>query len=155
MKNVLAAAATLILAAACQMALAPRMAVFGAKPDLLLVAVTVLAMKRGTDAAASVGFLAGLLHGGMTNANMAAYVISRVLGAIGASVVSRSTVAATAITVTVASLVSTGIASLAFMLLGVPKDLLGWVLATLGTIVYNAALVGIVFAILGRARFRT
>jgi hypothetical protein len=38
------------------------MAVLGARPDLLLVAVTLLSMNRASDAAAVIGIFAGLLH---------------------------------------------------------------------------------------------
>lgn len=143
MKNAALIALALILAAAAQVALAPKVAVFGAQPDFLLVAVTLLCMNRGTDSAAVIGFFAGLLHGGVSNTKMAALIISRILGAIAASLVGRTTVAATPLTVMGASLAASGVASLAYMLLGVPKDLWGWVLSTFGMIVYNTVLVGL------------
>lgn len=143
MKNAALIALALILAAAAQVALAPKVAVFGARPDFLLVAVTLLSMNRGTDSAAVIGFFAGLLHGGVSNTKMAALIISRILGAIAASLVGRTTVAATPLTVMGASLAASGVASLIYMLLGVPKDLWGWVLSTFGMIVYNTVLVGL------------
>ena len=154
MKEAVVPAIWLILAGSAQMALAPKLGIFGAKPDFLLVAATLLSINRGTDAAAVIGFFAGLIHGGITNTKMAAFVISRILGSIGASLVGRTSVAATPLTVMVASLAATGIASLIYMLLGVPKDLWNWVLSTIGTIAYNAVLVGILFALFNRARRR-
>jgi hypothetical protein len=145
---------TLILAAAAQIALAPKVAIFGARPDFLLVSVTLLCMNRNTDSAALIGFFAGLLHGGVANTKMAAFVISRVLGAIGASIVGRTTVAATPLTVMGASLAASGIASGVYMLLGVPKDLWSWILSTIGSIVYNVALVGLIAALISRSRRR-
>ena len=154
MKEAILPAIWLILAGAAQMALAPKLAIFGARPDFLMVAATLLSINRGTDAAAVVGFFAGLIHGGITNTKMAAFIISRVIGSIGASIVGRTSVAATPLTVMLASLTATGIASLVYMLLGVPKDLWGWALATFGTIIYNAVLVGCLFALLGRSKRR-
>ena len=133
----------LILAAAAQVSLAPKLAIFGGRPDFLLVTVTLLCMNRSTDSAAVIGFFAGLLHGGVSNTKMAALIISRLLGGIAASLVGRTTVAATPLTVMGASLACSGVASLVYMLLGVPKDLWGWVLSTLGTIIYNTVLVGL------------
>jgi rod shape-determining protein MreD len=145
-------ALSLVLAAAAQVALAPKVAIFGARPDFLLVTVTLLSMNRSTDSAAVIGFFAGLLNGGVSNTKMAAYVISRIVGAIAASLVGRTTVAATPLTVMGASLACSGLASLAFMLLGVPKDLWSWVLSTFGMIAYNTVLVGIGFAIVRSRR---
>ena len=141
------------MAAAAQVAIAPKVAVFGARPDFLLVAVTLLSMNRGTDAASIIGFSAGLSHGGVGNTKMAALVISRILAAIAASLVGRTTVAATPITVMGASLAASGVASLAYMLLGVPKDLWGWVLASFGMIIYNTLLVGL-FRLIANQRKR-
>lgn len=155
MKNAGLVAVSLILAAAAQVALAPKLAVFGVHPDFLLVAVTLLCLNRGTDAAAVIGFFAGLLHGGITNTKMAAFIISRVLAAVGASVVGRTSVAATPLTVMGASLAATGIASVVYMLLGVPNDLWGWALSTFGTVVYNTLLVGAAFAFATRPRRRS
>jgi hypothetical protein len=130
------------------------MAVLGARPDLLLVAVTLLSMNRASDAAAVIGFFAGLLHGGVANTKMAAFVISRILGGISASVVGRTTMAATPLTVMASSLATTGVSSISYLLLGVPKDLLGWGLTTLGALVYNAILVVSIFWLFSRRRGR-
>jgi hypothetical protein len=142
----------LVLAAAAQQALASRVTVFGARPDFLLVTLTVLSMRVGTDAAAALGFFAGVLHGGIANAKMSAFVVSRVLGGVAASAVGRTSVVATPITVVGAALATTGVASFVYMLLAVPKDLLGWALSTMGTVVYNTILVLIAHAVLARRR---
>ena len=154
MKAVAYPAFWLLIAAAAQVAIAPRMGIFGARPDLLLVAVTLLSMNRTSDAAAAIGFFAGLLHGGVANTKMAAFIVSRILGGVAASVVGRTTMAATPLTVMASSLAATGVASVTYLLLGVPKDLLGWMLATLGTLVYNAVLVVGVFWLFGKGRGR-
>lgn len=145
MKSTVGAALGLLLAAAAQVALAPRMAIFGARPDFLLVAVTLLSMGRSTDGAAVVGAFAGLLHGGAANARTAAYVISRILGGISASLVGRTRVAVTPLTVAASSLAATGVASVAFLLLAAPKVPLAWLLSTFGTLAYNTVLVVAIF----------
>lgn len=154
MKAYVYPALALLLAASAQVALAPRMGIFGARPDLLLVAVTLLSMNRGSDAAAVIGFFAGLLHGGVANTKMAAFIISRILGSVAASVVGRTTMAATPLTVMASSLATTGVASITYLLLGVPKDPLGWLLATFGTAIYNAVLVAAIFWLFLRGRGR-
>lgn len=141
MKSALWIAAVLILVAAAQPTLAPRMAVFGARPDLMIVAVAILSMTRNSDSAAVIGFFAGLLTGGVANNKMGAYIISRVLAALAASAVGRSSVAISRLTAVLAAAAATGTGAVAFLLVGIPGNLLAWVGATLGTLVYNVVLV--------------
>lgn len=155
MKSTVLTALALLLTASAQVALAPRMEVLGARPDLLLVAITLLSMNRSSDAAAVIGFFAGLLHGGIANTKMAAFIMSRLLGGIAASIVGRTTVTATPLTVMASSVATTGVASIAYLLVGTPRDMLAWALGALGALVYNTALVLVVFWLLGRRRGRT
>jgi hypothetical protein len=62
--------------------------------------------------------------------------------------------AATPLTVMASSLATTGVSSISYVLLGVPKDLLGWGLTTLGALVYNAILVVSIFWLFSRRRGR-
>lgn len=76
-------------AAALQMAAAPRLAIAGAPPDLLMVVAFATAILFPPTIAAVLGFTAGLLHGGVVGSDVATFTISRTLVAYGAGYVSR------------------------------------------------------------------
>jgi rod shape-determining protein MreD len=76
-------------AAALQMAAAPRLAIAGAPPDLLLTLALSCAVMFPPTVAAVLGFVAGLLHGGVVGSDVATFTVSRALVAYAAGYVSR------------------------------------------------------------------
>jgi rod shape-determining protein MreD len=77
------------IAAALQMAAAPRLAIAGAPPDLLMVLAFSCAVLFPPTVGAILGFTAGLLHGGVVGSDVAMFTISRTLVAYLAGYVSR------------------------------------------------------------------
>jgi rod shape-determining protein MreD len=67
------------LAGVAQMAIAPRMGIFHATPNFLLIALgcTGVYMKRGP--ATALGFAVGLVEGALAGANLTLYVASRTI----------------------------------------------------------------------------
>ena len=77
------------IAAALQQAAAPNMAIAGARPDILLVVALCTAVFFEPVWAAVVGFVAGVLHGGVVGSDVASLTVSRTLAAYFAGYVSR------------------------------------------------------------------
>jgi rod shape-determining protein MreD len=65
--------------AACFQAIAPRLAVLGATPDFLLVAMVALSLHTSRKGGAGLGFIAGFVQGALASASMGYYVVSRTL----------------------------------------------------------------------------
>ncbi|MGI8923903.1 MAG: hypothetical protein ACR2HJ_07685 [Fimbriimonadales bacterium] len=135
----------LVLAAAFQAALGERLAIGWARPDLILTVAAVLAVHRTSDLAAFTGFFAGLLHGGIVNSHMAAFVISRTLACLSAERISAAFVGRTYITVAVATMVASILCSLLNLFVSVPGDVVGWLLAMVGGGAYNAILAALLY----------
>lgn len=149
MKVAIAAIVGLWLAAGLQ-ATAVRFSVFGASPDFVLILVTCLGLFTSRAGAAGIGFLGGLLQGAMVGGNLAAYVVSRSLtgfasGWIGSAELNKSVYVAPMI-VAVAT-----IAAQVVLLFIAPTHAIGtFLLATIGTSIYNGVVAVPVFAFLRR-----
>lgn len=110
------------------------------RPDFILTIAIVLSFGRSTDAAAVIGFFAGLFHGAILNAHMAALIISRVLACVVSAKIGSTFTGAAYLTIWVSVLCASLFASFLYLLVGVPSDILGWLTATIGGAVYNAVL---------------
>ncbi|NUQ02133.1 MAG: hypothetical protein HUU35_19980 [Armatimonadetes bacterium] len=75
--------AAVFAAAMLQTTWLPRLQVAGEWADPVLVLVLVTALLHGTEAGLVAGFAAGLLMGWLTSAAGAAFLISRLVGAVG------------------------------------------------------------------------
>jgi hypothetical protein len=137
----------LLLSVAMQASIAPKLAIYGALPDFVLLAIAWLSMGVGSDQAAIIGFFGGVLQGGVANAKMSAYVVSRVLAAIAASVVGKSTLAATPLTVVACGFATSASGSILFLLFGAQRNFLSSIWAALGTTIYNTVLFGIITSV--------
>lgn len=138
------------IAAVCQFSVAPRIAIFGAGPDFLLAAVACLALFKPRRSGAWVGFAAGVLHGGVAGANLAAYAISRtfagfLIGWLGMMDLEKSPVVAF-----FAAATATIIGQLILLFGAPPPAILPFLLATIGTAMYNGVIAVPVFALLRR-----
>jgi rod shape-determining protein MreD len=150
MKTAVVTAIWLIVAGACQLALAPRLAISGAAPDFILAIAIALSVNRTSDAASATGFFAGLVSGALLNSHMAAMVISRTVACWSAARISTASVAGTYLTVVIAAICATLAAAVLYLFVGVPKDILRWLLATFGACIYNTVIALILFAIFHR-----
>lgn len=131
-----------------------QMAVLGARPDLLAVVAFVAALRLRPRGGVSLGFLAGLVTGALAGANMAHWIVSRVLAAFVLGWVGRSQVALSPPVVGAAVAGATLGSQLAFMLLAAPPDIGGFLKATIGAAIYNGVLAVFFDMLLGRVSDR-
>jgi cell shape-determining protein MreD len=149
-RGVLVAIVCLYFAAALQQTFAYRIAIFGAAPDFLLLCAIALGMLAGRTKAALAGFAAGLLHGALAGANIAAYTISRSFAAFVASWTKHIGYEVTLGAVAVITFLCTIIGEIAWMFMGVRSGIGAFLGATIGTALYNAVLVIPLYALLRR-----
>ena len=128
------------LAAGIQHGAATKLAIFGATPDFLLVVAFCSSILMRPGAAAGLGFLAGLLQGAMAGANLAQYVVSRVLTCFFIGYESRLEfgvkVEFAALTVAIGTIVS----GVLLTILAPPPEIWSSMRATIGTAIYNGVL---------------
>ena len=144
----------LILATAIQITLAPKLVVFGASPDFVLLAIAWLTIHLSAEQASVVGFIGGVLQGGVADAKMAAYVVSRVLAGVTSAIVGKSTLAATPLTVLASGFASSAVGSVLFLLFGAQPNFWASVWSALGTTIYNTIIFGTVSALISKRLVR-
>lgn len=128
------------LGGALQQSVAPRLSLLGARPDFLLIALSVLSLFGPRATGAWLGFGAGLVHGALSMANMAQYVISRTVSGffVGWSndLHLRSGPQLAGLTTAAATLV----AQLILLFLAPTTHIAGYLGATIKSAVYNGVL---------------
>ena len=147
-KLVLISAASLWIAAVCEQCLANRMLLLGQRPDFLLATMTPLALCLAGTGPIWIGFLAGLLQGGISGANLVHYVISRTLSGYGLVLFRGLELDTGVIIVVIATALVTVLSQLLLMLLAPPPALTPFLAATIGTAVYNGVLAFPIYAVL-------
>lgn len=140
MRSVVAAALWLILAAALNGALSHRVSLGWVHPDFLLVVAVALSMRGSTNAAAGIGFVAGMFHSSLWNEKMMALTLSRMFACIASVHLFQATPVSGAGAAMVVTGGATLVAGVLYLFLGVPPNLVQWLVETLGGILYNAAL---------------
>lgn len=138
------------LAGVLQQSLSQRMAIFGVPPDFLLVAMGAMALLTHRTKATSFGFLAGLIQGALSGANMAHYIVSRSVSAFAMATVSRSGLQIGLLLAGVLCAGMTVLAQFLLLFLAPPRDILSFIGATIGTAVYNGVLAMPLYALLRR-----
>ncbi|CAN5517390.1 hypothetical protein BH11ARM1_BH11ARM1_09470 [soil metagenome] len=150
LKLVFTAIVVIWISGALQQTLAPRIAIFGAMPDFLLIAVTCLGLFMTRWGGALNGFACGIVQGALAGANLASYAISRtlagfVVGWLGVIELDRSYLLAVTVTV-----VSTICARLVFMFGAPPPAIIPFLIATISMSVYNGLLAFPVYGLIKR-----
>lgn len=142
---------SLWVAGGLQQTLAPRIAVFGASPDFLLVLLAGGSLLLNRAQGSWLGFGCGLIHGALAGANLTHYVISRTMGGFLAGWSRTTTLepniglaAGTAFFLTLFSQVL-------FMFLAPPREIGPYLGATMIAAVYNGVLVLPVYLLLKRS----
>ncbi len=138
------------MAGGCQQTLAPKMAIFNAVPDFLIVSVACLGLLSARYAASLVGFFAGLIHGCLAGANLAAYAISRTLAGFLTGWFNSFELEANVLVALATAFVSTIVAQLLLMFIAPPQEIGVFLLATVGSAVYNGVIAMPVYALLKR-----
>ena len=79
MKRWLSPVAGLIIAAGLQGNLPSSVSLWGAKPDLILVVLIAYALAADPAFGATLGFIAGLIHGSATGASLGSFIVTRTI----------------------------------------------------------------------------
>ena len=138
------------IAAALQQAAAPHMTVSGARPDLLLVLALSLAVTFQPVAAAVLGFVAGLLHGGVVGSDLASLTVSRTLVGYLAGYVSRLELDVRPWYVGLVVFGGTALAHLLLMIPAPPPEAWPYLRDTIVAAMYNGVLAIPLYALLRR-----
>ncbi|MBL8061144.1 MAG: rod shape-determining protein MreD [Chthonomonas sp.] len=139
---------TLWLAAVCQQALPDRLSILGARPDFLLVAVSCLSLLIPAPGSIVIGFFGGLMHSAMIGANLAQYVLSRMLAGFSASRIGELEIEIGSLLAAATTLAITLGAQLIMMFLAPPRSLGGYIGDTIQTAIYNAVIAIPLYAVL-------
>ncbi|MER3413847.1 MAG: hypothetical protein C4341_06340 [Armatimonadota bacterium] len=140
MRSLVAAAVWLIVAAAFNGALSHRLSLGWVQPDFLLVVAVALSMRGTTNRAAWTGFVAGMFHSALWNEKMMALTISRMFACIASVHFFRAFPVSGAGAAAVVTGAATLVAGILYLFLGLPTNLVQWLVETFGGILYNAAL---------------
>lgn len=138
------------LGAVLQHGLAHHVAVFGVVPDFLLVAMTPVAMLSRPSAALWAGFFCGIAHGAVAGANLAHYVVSRAVAALGLSATNLLGIELSTVAAGVSAAAATLGAQLLLLFLAPPASIGSFLTATIGTAMYNGVLAMPLYALLRR-----
>ncbi len=130
----------LSFANALDVTLAPRLSLWFATPSFTVTFVLILAINSAPSTASFLGFLAGLVAGGVANENMSAHIISLTLTAYGVSRLFPVSVARTRTPVALMVLGGSLVASLLFLVMVPDPHILVWFRDTMGEAGYNALL---------------
>ncbi len=150
MKTFGVVALVLWICAVLQFGLARYLAVFGAEPDFLMVAVVTISLCLPRAPGAATGFVAGVIQGALVGASLAHYAISRIIAGFVSAwsrglrfELTAAAVGLTAVSVTIFS-------GLIFLFTAAPPGIVGYMGDTIGTAMYNGVLAMPLYALLKR-----
>lgn len=148
MKAFAVSAVALWVAAILQQALPDRMALGAARPDFLLILAICLGLLLPSPGSMIAGFFTGLLQGALVGANLAQFVLSRMLTAWIASRVAELEIEIGIVLAALFTGLGTLFAQVLMMFLAPPRSLETYIAATIGSALYNAVLAVPVYAAL-------
>lgn len=134
----------------CQRAVSPYISIGGVAPDFLLIVVGCLSLFGTRRSGSIIGFFAGVLQGALAGANLAAYAISRTIAGFVAGWFSALEFEAGAVVASTVVFAVTLIAQFLLMFVAPPGQIGGFLLATIGSAVYNGVLAMPLYALLRR-----
>jgi hypothetical protein len=149
-KGVMVAAVLLWLGAVLQGSLAPRISIFEASPDFLLIFMSVMCLYCTTAGATVLGFFTGLMTGAPSGANLGAYIVSRSFGGFADGWIGSIGFQPNAVWAAVNTAVLTVIAQLLLMFLAPKPGIPAFLAATIASAVYNGVLAMPVYLLLRR-----
>lgn len=135
------------------MALGPRIAIAGARPDLTMAALVPVALWIGDGSAAWLGLLAGSLLGAFGSVGLGSLAVSRALAAWCTGMVERRLFRDSLLVASAAGFGALAVAELTFFAFSPQPDAVAYLAGALGRAVYNMVLV-VPLTILLRPLFR-
>jgi hypothetical protein len=136
----LTAAVVLYAGAVLQGAVAPRIAIMGASPDFMLIAVSCLGLLAGRACGAVTGLIAGVVSGSLASASLAAFAASRAIAGFAGGWSTRVLQPTLWVTAPVVVFAATILGELVFLLISPQTDLGLWVRLTLLRGAYDSVL---------------
>ncbi len=149
-KNWVIAAVLLWMAGACQLGLAYQISLGGAAPDFWLVVLVTLSLFATRRGGATIGFVAGLILGAIAGGHMAAYSITRTVLGFLVGWVAALEFEGNAVVAAIVVASATVCAQLTFLLLAPRGAIVTFLLATIGSAMYNGVLAIPLYALLKR-----
>jgi rod shape-determining protein MreD len=131
---------SLWIAAVFQQVLAPRFAIFGVRPDFLLIVLVPLSLFVNRSTAAVLGFFAGLLYGAAAGANLTHYAVSRTLAGFAGSWSKATGLELNLVVLAITTAIVTVLAQMVWMFLAAPSGVLSFLGDTIGSAMYNGVL---------------
>jgi len=138
------------VAGGCQLTVGPRIAIVGAVPDFLMISAACLGLFATPRGGALAGFLAGVLHGALAGANLGSYAVSRAVAGFLAGTMNTFEFESSPVVAFFVTGVTTIVAQLLLMFVAPPPSLISFLLATIGSAVYNGVLAMPLYALLRR-----
>lgn len=132
--------AGLWLAGVVQAGVASHMSLFGIAPDFLLIYGLVVSSQLTRPGACGIGFLVGLISGGLVGANMTHYLFSRLIASFFASWSKRLRFELTFFSLAGIVFSGTLLARLLFMFTAAPPDVPLFLRDTIAEATYNGVL---------------
>lgn len=128
------------IAVVLQQSMASRVAIFGVRPDFLILFLAPISLMTSRMGGATLGFFAGLLEGAASGVSMAHYIASRAiagfLGSWSRAIGMHINWGVASITTVILTVVS----RLIFMFLAAPTGVLRFLGDTIGSALYNGVL---------------
>lgn len=139
------------LSAVADQALAPRIPIFGATPNFLLVTAVVLSLFSRPGGGAFWGFLSGVLFGAISGANLVAYMISRTITGFCVSSTRLLGIDVGSVLAMFIVAVSTIISSGILIFLAPRPDFANFLAATMISAIYNGVIAVPFYSLLKRS----
>jgi rod shape-determining protein MreD len=128
------------MAGGCQQVVSPALSIGSAQPDFLFIVLCGLAPLTSRKAGTVLGFVTGVILGALVGANFVGYAVSRTLAGFFLGWAGTIDVEFNAVAAAVACVLSTILVRLVFMFVAPPTAIAPFLLATMGTAIYNGVL---------------
>ncbi|MBS1704789.1 MAG: rod shape-determining protein MreD [Armatimonadetes bacterium] len=140
----------IVIGPVLQHGLAPYLALFGVRPDFLIVFTAMLALFLRPSSGAATGFFFGLAQGTLAGANLSQYVLTRALTGFACSFVRNSQIELGAPAAGLVAAAATAISQFLLMLVAPPPAIGPFIQATIGTAIYNGVIAMPLYVLLRR-----
>jgi rod shape-determining protein MreD len=141
---------SLWVAAVLQSGASAHMAIFGARPDFLLLLGLVWPLVLRPSSGCIVGFFSGVLHGWVTGVSLTVNAIARCIAGYVSGMAPRSGFDVDSRSAAVVAFTGTLVIQAAVFFAAPPSDRLGFLKATIGMALYNGVLAFPVFWVVRR-----
>jgi rod shape-determining protein MreD len=140
LRLILVAGVLLWLAGGCQQSAAVPVSLGSFAPNYLLLVMAVLAPYMSTFGSATVGLFAGIVQGGLAGANLTAYSVSRIFAGLAVGKLHQAELAQSPFVAALSAAVTVVVAQAVLLFLAPTVNVGAFVLATMGTAIYNGVL---------------